>query len=390
MCSRITPFSIVNRINLEGTFFYMKFLLLLLSVYGQRNTTTSYTASTSRALSATTTRLITTSIALPTHDHEHEQEESHDSHSQKHASHGHSSHSAEDEDCSFGVLESYSVSYHIIGLFTLLACSTAGVFGTMLLGATKSKMGQSLLQICKMFGIGVIVASAWIHLLPEAFAMFTHPCLMGQWTEYGGSYVGLFAMIAAFIVQLIEANSNAHGDTSQVEKDTLAYVGRDEYEKESNISVVLLEAGIIFHSVIIGLNLGVESDEGFGVLLVAICFHQFFEGMALGALIALSRMSKITKASLCCLYSFTTPLGMALGIAVRNHFNVNSQHLILFQGILGSMSAGILMYNAYCELLSLEINHNVVFQGYTPRFKVVCFISMYLGASALAVIGIWI
>ena len=49
----------------------------------------------------------------------------------------------------------------------------------------------------------------------------------------------------------------------------------------------VLELGIIFHSVIIGVDLGAnQSVSTIRPLLVALSFHQFFEGVGLGGCIA--------------------------------------------------------------------------------------------------------
>ncbi|EKD02936.1 ZIP Zinc transporter family protein [Trichosporon asahii var. asahii CBS 8904] len=47
--------------------------------------------------------------------------------------------------------------------------------------------------------------------------------------------------------------------------------------------VILLEAGIIFHSVMIGVTLGADSSSAWTTLLLVIIFHQLFEGAALEA-----------------------------------------------------------------------------------------------------------
>lgn len=47
------------------------------------------------------------------------------------------------------------------------------------------------------------------------------------------------------------------------------------------ITAYVLELGIALHSLIIGLTLGVAADAEFLTLLVALSFHQFFEGFAL-------------------------------------------------------------------------------------------------------------
>ena len=49
----------------------------------------------------------------------------------------------------------------------------------------------------------------------------------------------------------------------------------------------VLEMGIVVHSVIIGISLGAAgSIDAIKTLLVALSFHQFFEGMGLGGCIS--------------------------------------------------------------------------------------------------------
>ena len=49
------------------------------------------------------------------------------------------------------------------------------------------------------------------------------------------------------------------------------------------LQCLLLEAGILFHSVFIGMAVSVATGPPFVVFLVAIAFHQTFEGLALGS-----------------------------------------------------------------------------------------------------------
>ncbi|ORX67328.1 hypothetical protein DL89DRAFT_269741 [Linderina pennispora] len=55
--------------------------------------------------------------------------------------------------------------------------------------------------------------------------------------------------------------------------------------KRRAMATYVLEVGIALYSVLVGLALAV-SDKDFTVMLVAICFHQFFEGLALGSSLA--------------------------------------------------------------------------------------------------------
>ena len=55
-----------------------------------------------------------------------------------------------------------------------------------------------------------------------------------------------------------------------------------EFRIQNRAAVVLLEIGIAVHSIIIGISLGISGNEEFQALLIALVFHQFFEGLALG------------------------------------------------------------------------------------------------------------
>lgn len=57
-------------------------------------------------------------------------------------------------------------------------------------------------------------------------------------------------------------------------------------EQRMVLQCLLLEAGILFHSVFIGLSISISTGATFIALMVAIAFHQIFEGLALGARIA--------------------------------------------------------------------------------------------------------
>ena len=56
-------------------------------------------------------------------------------------------------------------------------------------------------------------------------------------------------------------------------------------------------------------------------LLIAITFHQLFEGLALGSRIALLPKASagwVQKGIMCAAYSLTTPIGIAIGMGVRD------------------------------------------------------------------------
>ncbi|KAL4875112.1 Zinc/iron permease [Aspergillus karnatakaensis] len=152
---------------------------------------------------------------------------------------------------------------------------------------------------------------------------------------------------------------------------------------------VILEFGIIFHSVIIGLNLGSTGEE-FPVLYPVLVFHQSFEGLGIGA-----RMSAIPfrKGSwlpwvLCLLYGLTTPIAIAIGLGVRTTYNAGSYTANVVSGILDAISAGILIYTGLVELLARDF----IFDPHRTRDnKRLAFmvISMLWGAGIMALLGKW-
>ena len=74
----------------------------------------------------------------------------------------------------------------------------------------------------------------------------------------------------------------AEDSDSDVEETSVNKQARDIAFKQQIAAFLILEFGVIFHSVIIGLNLGVVGDE-FSTLYPVIVFHQAFEGLGIGA-----------------------------------------------------------------------------------------------------------
>ena len=322
------------------------------------------------------------------------------------------------------------------------------MYGALFLGSASTiPFVAQAVEICKMFGTGVIAATAWIHLLPDAFSQFSNPCLQGYWNFYGTNYVGLFGLISAFIVQLVEMGIGAHGDIGQSPdlpqttselNDHIVVSSRTDMEltlpdrsvlKDEDklgklaqrLQTIVLEGGILTHSIIIGITLGVTPDDGFTTLLIAICFHQ------------VRPRSRTSRAPAACrparAPALAGPPDIRVSAGFRGHgargpprrhrpapqvpgpprHPLPAHHpaghrpgsrppllvqrqlaeAIVAQGILDSLSAGILMYNTYAELIGSRINHNPALHRHPLPFRASCFLAMYLGAAARAVVGIW-
>ena len=60
----------------------------------------------------------------------------------------------------------------------------------------------------------------------------------------------------------------------------------DYSSAQAHFDVFILEAGIVFHSIMIGVSLGASGGDQWIPVFIAIVFHQLFEGLALGSRIA--------------------------------------------------------------------------------------------------------
>ncbi|KAG0168088.1 high-affinity Zn(2+) transporter zrt1 [Apophysomyces sp. BC1034] len=326
--------------------------------------------------------------------------------------------------CAAEPIESYNMPMRVGSLFVILATSALGVFTPMILHRiqpyTKGSIRDWILTVGKFFGTGVILATAFVHMLPEALDNFHSPCLSEGWQSYE-AFAGIFCMIASFALQLLELAAVANldrirarkrQDSGDVEKVQMSvseessqstahnnneHIGHvhsagllEEDQSFKNIGTLMLEFGIVMHSIIIGITLANTGNEEFTTLLIALVFHQFFEGIALGTRVNdLNNKSWKKPFVMGVVFMIMTPIGVAIGIGIHSAFNPHSSSATLASAILDSLSAGILLYNAYVSLMSMEINHNEEFRKSSFLRKTVCFMSMYIGAGLMALLGKW-
>ncbi|SCU78648.1 LAFA_0A07712g1_1 [Lachancea sp. 'fantastica'] len=296
----------------------------------------------------------------------------------------------------------------------------------------------------RYFGTGVIVATAFIHLLDPAYGEIGPSTCVGRnghWADY--SWCPAIVLITVFVVFLVDLfsdvfvqrkfgvthnhggdniedtivkaninNANAHTHLADLEGDNHMHAGlpdSDEKSKksydvvsdasteltlqsfESQIAAFLvLEFGVIFHSVMIGLNLGTTDDE-FSSLYPVLVFHQSFEGLGIGARLSAIEFPKTKKwwpYALCIAYGLATPICVAIGLGVRHTYDGNSYTVNIVSGVLDAISAGILIYTGLVELLARDFIFDENRTNDVPRllFMVGCTI---LGAGLMALLGKW-
>jgi zinc transporter ZupT len=376
---------------------------------------------------------------------------------------------------------------------------------------------RRFLFISRHFGTGVLIATAFVHLLPTAFNSLTDPCLPRFWNQGYPAMAGFVSMMSVFLVvtvemffatkgakhvhgkeyddfiavigdsegdlsngreaeyvQLAEQNydhalgkqtqssnsaspnhttrSGGTGEecsdelglqpTSQIDDDgedgellaaysdeeTTYLTGNSQrdtsyptHKKRTNLGnrhshqqhqqrfstdvafqnphrqllqCLLLEAGILFHSVFIGMALSVATGTAFIVLLVAISFHQTFEGFALGSRIAslipaLFPPSSTRPWLMALAYGTTTPIGQAIGLIMHNLYDPASEMGLLMVGFTNAISSGLLVFAGLVELLAEDFLSDTSYETLKGRRRVEACVSVLAGAILMALVGAW-
>ena len=147
-------------------------------------------------------------------------------------------------------------------------------------------------------------------------------------------------------------------------------------------AIFILEFGVVFHSIFVGLTLAVAGSE-FSTLYVVLVFHQTFEGLGLGSRLAVTPWPKnkaLTPYWLGLAYAFSTPTALAIGLGVRNSYAPGSQTALVVNGVFDSISAGILIYTGLVELMAHEFMFSEVMRKARLRVVLSAFGVMCLGA----------
>ncbi|KAJ3251209.1 hypothetical protein HK104_007385, partial [Borealophlyctis nickersoniae] len=277
----------------------------------------------------------------------------------------------------------YDLNMHIASIFIIMGLS---FIGTMLPIVAKRftslKVKQLPFQSIKLFGAGVILATAFVHMFTPANEQLTNPCLPQVFQDYG-AWAGALALLGVLTTHLFQVlaglairknlekkygpkpvtattvpatvgdvTANHSHEIVDAEKHVHApdedHAGHSHalsLNADKHVTTYILEAGIASHSIIIGVTLGAARDE-FKTLFIALLFHQFFEGIALSSVVMETEFKKkITALVMVIFYTLTTPIGIAIGIALRESYAENATHALITTGVLDALSAGILLYD---------------------------------------------
>ncbi|KAJ4002570.1 low-affinity Zn(2+) transporter zrt2 [Fusarium irregulare] len=315
-------------------------------------------------------------------------------------------------------------------IFIIMASSMIGAILPIFLARQKTiPVPKLTFFICKFVGTGVIIATAFMHLLVPAVENLGDECLEDRLGGYDwAEAIALMTVIVMFFVEMLAARlSNAdmehnHSDELDPAMEIIAkkqpstdieagdrrgsgYApggdehlahGREHKEGDAQgglagqlLAIFILEFGVVFHSIFIGLTLGTIASDELTVLLIVLVFHQMFEGLGLGSRLAVAPWPSNRQWMpylLGFIFALSTPVGIAAGIGAKPN-NASDQKLI--NGIFDAISAGILMYTGLVELLAHEFMFNPYMRKAPIRILLLAFACVAFGVAVMAVLAKW-
>lgn len=337
------------------------------------------------------------------------------------------------------------IGTRIGSIFVILIVSTFVTLLPILMQKFKWRMSVWFYLFARFFGAGVIIATAFVHLLDPAYEEIGGLSCVGGWGHWADyAWVPALILVSVFTMFFIDLISEIYverkygydaeepdiqglltenapaapavnpAEGADVNDPNCENVCCDDtiYKKESGdeyaatvdsmdttaqfksqfTAFLVLELGIIFHSVIIGLNLGSTDFDEFKTLYIVLVFHQSFEGLGIGARLSAIPWPKDKpewiKYALCIAYGLVTPISVAIGIGVRETYVAGSFTASIVSGVLDSLSCGILIYTGMIELLARDFIFNKKFRKDLGQLTYAC-VCLLFGAGIMALVGKW-
>ncbi|KAH6839425.1 ZIP zinc transporter-domain-containing protein [Chaetomium sp. MPI-CAGE-AT-0009] len=360
--------------------------------------------------------------------------------------------------------DDYNTPLHVGALLIILAVSSMACAVPMLAAKFPIlRIPEPFFFAVRHLGTGVLLATAFVHLLPTAFISLGNPCLSNFWTTDYPAMPGAIALVGIFFVSIIEmvfsptrnsmprtrpaggagespgaSGAGTHAARASIGgghcsnaavvaaitrpsaarrasiepdplpetiaaatppnfKETLEIESQgwgltaEQRHKKSILQCMLLEVGILFHSVFIGMALSVAVGNNFVVLLIAITFHQTFEGLALGVRIASISWPKNTLQPwlMVLAYGCTTPIGQAIGLATHTLYSPDSEFGLILVGTMNAVSSGLLVFAALIELLAEDFLSDQSWSVLRGRKRVMACLFVLFGAICMSLVGAW-
>jgi zinc transporter 1/2/3 len=304
----------------------------------------------------------------------------------------------------------YGMGLHIAAIFIIFAVSAAGTLLPLAAKRFQVSSDSVVMEALFAFSFGVVIATGLIHMINEGIERLGNECLGSVVEEYealGPAFVLITLVVMHFIEcessvffmgrapALGHAHVHGHDHHEQDEESAAVVIATPEQQHPGTptdvdyhaknedvtaakheddtkrairrqIATAIFELGVIFHSIIIGLDLGAIG------------------GSALKSIQSRSKLFLMNFA-----FAITTPIGLVIGIAIRTTYSSSSTTALWVEGILDCVAGGILLYTGLVELMTYNLTTNDKFLSRPTAQRLSIHLALWLGAGAMALIGKW-
>ncbi|KAA8523558.1 hypothetical protein F0562_009981 [Nyssa sinensis] len=274
------------------------------------------------------------------------------------------------------------------------------------------KWNDGFLLLGTQFAGGVFLATALMHFLSDANGTFEDLTSKAYPFAFMLASVGyLLTMLADCVVSYVYRNhrNGSNGDVelqgtagngkgsdngrtlqsqSQVHDDSVDHFVKAPLATATSFGdSILLIVALCFHSVFEGIAIGVADTEANAwKALWTVCLHKIFAAIAMG--IALLRMIPDRPLLSCAAYAFAFAISSPIGVAIGIIIDATTQGAVAdwIYAISMGLACGVFIY--------VSINH-LLSKGYTPEKGVSVdrphykFLAVLLGVGVIAVVMIW-
>ncbi|KAF5189452.1 Zinc transporter [Thalictrum thalictroides] len=320
------------------------------------------------------------------------------------------------------VNKKYALTLKLIAIAAILVTSMIGVCLPLITRSIPSlHPDKDIFVIVKAFASGIILSTGFMHVLPDSFDMLSSSCLPEDpWHKF--PFTGFVAMLSAILTLMVDSIFTSYGswkrrsDSGSDQPNSVVVPNDTEMGATNNgnafhghahshshgpkvedaeqqllryrVIAMVLELGIVVHSVVIGLSLGASMNTcTIKPLVAALCFHQMFEGMGLGGSILQAKFKFMKNAIMVFFFSATTPFGIVIGVILSSVYSENDPKSLIIEGLLNASSAGLLIYMALVDLLAQDFMGTKM-QG-SIKLQIKGYVAVLLGAGGMALMAKW-
>eukprot|EP00931_Biecheleriopsis_adriatica_P084195 TRINITY_DN5793_c0_g1_i1.p1 TRINITY_DN5793_c0_g1~~TRINITY_DN5793_c0_g1_i1.p1 ORF type:complete len:337 (+),score=59.58 TRINITY_DN5793_c0_g1_i1:59-1012(+) len=299
-----------------------------------------------------------------------------------------------------------------IAVGVLLIVSFAGVsFPFFAKRNNHGLLDTTWFQLTRALCTGLVVGVALLHVLADA------QDYLGRVSDYpvaaAGALAGIFLMVAIkemgvmamdYLRQegsfqdsrdchleegLLKGDEHLIGHTHTLPSVELGRIDLADKPLQRFI-VYMMEMSVMVHSVLVGVALGVlQKRVAILSLGAAILFHQFFEGLALGAVAVKSEFSFASSWHLFLTFTLSCPLGGVLGIFLANSYDPTDFRTAWTLGMLNAIAAGTLLHIGLVELLPEDFREEKHQHHRQQPHPLARLLALMIGGTIMAVLAVW-